>query len=109
MRQKRPKRQKPLLIPPLVAFVASVAGQANLCSGDFSSSVRVDRSYMPYLTLRPLGGFSGRKLYAVETCGVWRSQETSCPSIVQGSRRRLIHPSHSDFWAGIVCSELRRL
>ena len=30
VRQKRPKRQKPLVIQPLVAFVASVAGQTNL-------------------------------------------------------------------------------
>src|SRR5215217_1351599 len=69
----------------------------------------VDRSCMPCLTLRPLGGFSGRKLNAVETCGVWRAQETSCPSVVEGFGRRLVHPSHSGFWAVIVRSELRRL
>jgi HJR/Mrr/RecB family endonuclease len=44
----------------------------------------------------------------VATRGLWRAQKTACPVVVKGFWRRLIHLSHSGFWAVIVRSELRR-
>src|SRR5215210_7585492 len=51
----------------------------------------------------------GRKLNAVETCGVWRAQAPPYPSLIEGYRRRLIHLSHSGFRTVIVRSELHWL